>query len=94
MKKYVKPDLYFESFQLNQHIAGCAFDMVDFRDPDTLTCYSHGDEDGEFDFIGRDIKYFVTNGVCHIEPQQYCYVTASDEYPGGIADAITVVTSG
>lgn len=25
MKPYVKPELYYESFELAQHIAGCAF---------------------------------------------------------------------
>ena len=27
MKPYVKPELYFESFELAQHIAACAWDM-------------------------------------------------------------------
>ena len=29
MKKYVKPELFFESFELNQQIAACNFDLVE-----------------------------------------------------------------
>ena len=28
MKTYVKPELYFESFELSQHIASCDFKLV------------------------------------------------------------------
>lgn len=27
MKEYVKPELYYESFELSQHIAACGIDM-------------------------------------------------------------------
>lgn len=27
MKKYVKPELFFERYELNQHIAACAWDL-------------------------------------------------------------------
>ena len=27
MKKYVKPELFYEHFELNQHIAACGWDM-------------------------------------------------------------------
>lgn len=71
MKKYVKPDLYFESFQLDQHIAACGFDMVDLKDP--KECISHGDTDGVYPDYG-DIKLFA-NTNCDIEPENYCYIT-------------------
>lgn len=76
MKKYVKPDLYFESFQLTQHIAACGYDMIDSRDEND--CYSHGDRNQD---TGNDywdsIKFFA--GIqCDVKPENYCYTNASD----------------
>jgi hypothetical protein len=28
MKKYVKPELFYEHYELNQHIADCAWELV------------------------------------------------------------------
>ncbi len=75
MKKYVKPDLYFESFQLDQHIAACGYDMV--NNTDTATCYSEGDTHGVYPDYSP-IKLFATGiagTVCEHEPELYCYVT-------------------
>ena len=33
MKPYVKPELYFESFELAQHIAGCNLELMNSGDP-------------------------------------------------------------
>lgn len=74
MKKYVKPDLYFESFQLDQHIAACGFDMVDFKDPDQ--CVSHGDTHGVYpDYTGVAVLFSDKNTSCQTPPEQYCYIT-------------------
>ncbi len=29
MKKYVKPELFFENYELSQHIAACAWDLIE-----------------------------------------------------------------
>ena len=80
MKKYVKPDLYFESFQLDQHIAACGFDMVNSRSPEE--CVSHGDTHGIYpDYSGQAVLFANTN--CEVAPEQYCYingVTTDDMY--------------
>ena len=42
MKKYVKPALYFESFELSQNITVCGFDM---NTTESLHCQAIGDAD-------------------------------------------------
>ena len=32
MKPYIKPELYYENFELSQHIAACAYDMQNLKD--------------------------------------------------------------
>lgn len=53
MKKYVKPDLYYENFELNQHIAACAFDMEDFQTVEK--CSLTGEDAG----YPNDMKFFA-----------------------------------
>ena len=60
MKKYVKPDLYFESFQLNQHIAACGYDLVG-NSTSPADCSFRGDED----FGNLPVEYFL-------ESSQHC----------------------
>lgn len=59
MKKYVKPTLFYESFELTQFVAGnCGF-TVDFKDDACLI-------DAGFDADSLDILYEIycwTNGV-------------------------------
>lgn len=42
MKKYVKPALYFESFELSQNITVCGFDM---NKTEAMLCRAYGDPD-------------------------------------------------
>lgn len=37
MKKYVKPELFYEHFELAQHIADCAWEWVNSTDGNTCT---------------------------------------------------------
>ncbi len=84
MKKYVKPDLYFESFQLDQHIAACGLDL---NQADIEHCYSQGDDDNVFG-NQTEVKLFLEgNGVCQYQPDTYCYVTGVTE------DAFKVLVS-
>lgn len=44
MKSYVKPELYFESFELSQHIATCDWDMNNHRSSNDCTAVNdYGD---------------------------------------------------
>ena len=47
MKQYVKPELYLESFELSQHIAGCSL-VLQSAEPET--CTAQGEVRGK---IGR-----------------------------------------
>lgn len=80
MKKYVKPDLYFESFQLNQHIAACGYDL---NLSDVASCESSGDTHGIYTDFG-DIKFFASeNGECMREPEIFCFtngVVTDDQF--------------
>lgn len=71
MKEYVKPELYYESFELSQHIAGCNLTMVNNIDP--VTCTASGT-------IGDETwgSWFVeANASCTVKTESYCYNNAS-----------------
>lgn len=73
MKKYVKPDLYFESFQLNQHIAACGYDLVG-NSTSPANCSFRGDKD-----FGNDpVEFFLDSSEpCKKEDaivlDRYCF---------------------
>lgn len=76
MKKYVKPELFYERYELNQHIAACAYDL---NYADQNTCAGHG-------YVGKDAYLpetwiiIGTIGVdgCQIAIEEYCYMAPSD----------------
>lgn len=80
MKKYVKPDIYFESFQLTQHIAACGWDL---NLGSVETCVSHGDNQdvyAENDYFAQFGPVFVeSNSACKVKTEVYCYTPPSDE---------------
>ena len=66
MKKYVKPELFFESFELNQQIAVCEFDSENtLTNVDICT----------FRNLTWDETYYFTNSnvACDAEAEGYCY---------------------
>lgn len=68
MKKYVKPELFCESFELAQHIAACDYDSNDTHD-DVKTC----------SFTDGDLVLFVDgNSSCKVVPEGYCYTNGAD----------------
>lgn len=77
MKKYVKPDVAFEGFELSQHIAGSCTAMLNLSD--YFTCQTTG----EGDFTGMPSGLFSAANVCTngvIEPGQmgdYCEFNGS-----------------
>lgn len=75
MKKYVKPDLYFESFQLTQHIAACGYDMIDSMDVER--CYSQGDIHGIYPNYGENL-FIEGNEKCQGKVEFYCYTNGTD----------------
>lgn len=82
MKTYVKPELYFESFELSQHIAACDLKLNAKTiwdccvDPIDHTSPLYGSLEGEFagGFVG-DSK------VCTKKCEIYCYTNGADFLP-------------
>lgn len=80
MKKYVKPDLYFESFQLSQHIAACGYDQYPAgHEKHALTaetCAFEGDI-----ALGNIAGSYFTDDVtnCVFKSDIFCYSNGADQ---------------
>lgn len=75
MKPYVKPELYFESFELAQHIAGCNLTL---NDQDGLSCAASGTIDNENgDRWNIDTWFLNGNASCKVTLDSYCYTNGS-----------------
>ena len=73
MKKYVKPELFYEHFELSQHIADCAWEL---QQGSKEACYAIGDTDKQP--YGPDVPLFDANH-CNMMSgalEEFCY-------PGG-----------
>ena len=69
MKPYVKPELYYESFELAQHIAGCS-----------LTPQSGSPETCQYAGVIGVVdasNWFIDNpNVCGVPVEDYCYTNS------------------
>ena len=78
MKKYVKPELFFESFELNQQIAVCDYDLVEntFNEDSYTNCtYAREDIPGLTIFMTENVCNPVTTSI-----EEYCYQNTSGGY--------------
>ena len=69
MKKYVKPELFYEHYELSQHIADCNFEYIAAQD----VCAAQGDDE---DGIGGVLVFNTTPTPCNVEPGKldiFCY---------------------
>ena len=76
MKTYEKPQIFFESFEVSQHVAACGWDMSNSVTPEN--CSAVGDS---VDFTNPPITIFVEgNSKCDgpVDPQQYCYENSTE----------------
>ena len=73
MKKYVKPELFFESFELNQQIAVCDFDLVKgtFDSSNKSGCAYTWELD-------PSTTIFINNAACTTLVEDYCYQNSTD----------------
>lgn len=73
-KPYVKPQLYYENFELSQHVATCGWDMS--NQSDKINCTALGDEKlGNF-----PVSLFTETPRCQVTEDQvegYCYEVSS-----------------
>ncbi len=70
MKKYVKPELFCESFELAQHIAACAFDSNGTQDS-VEKCSFTGDSGFGI------VNVFQSKPTCEAKGDDYCYTNGS-----------------
>lgn len=68
MKTYVKPELFFESFELSQHIAGCNLTLT----LEVGACDAHGTIEG---IPGE--SWFISKEHCETVVEAYCYTNGS-----------------
>ena len=71
MKKYVKPELFYEHYELSQHIADCAWELTNSNED---TCSAQADPD----YLPGFSNLFMASGNgCYYIPgvnyQDYCY---------------------
>lgn len=75
MKKYVKPELILEHYELSNSIADCAFEL---QSGDLNSCVANGDhEDG----LGNCVLFMDKVTGCQHTPdifESYCYQNGSD----------------
>ena len=76
MKKYVKPELYYENFELSQHIAACG---IDVNLGDTASCTPSLDPDfwGISDTVFNNGRLECSMDISAIEV--YCYTSGTNE---------------
>lgn len=68
MKAYVKPELYFEDFELTTHIAGC---IGAITNPVGMSC---GTED---DLTSLENGLYSVTGAVADPEEEYCYTGAN-----------------
>ena len=69
MKKYVKPELFYEQYELTQHIADCQWEMT----LEQGGCVAQGDVD---DGLGAYRMFTDTVTNCNVTPdsfEDFCY---------------------
>ena len=83
MKTYVKPELYFESFELSQHIASCDFKLVNALYKDSCQVVKTGPSTAREDFGDIMGGYFTEvtkscqNKIGFDRFEHYCYTNGS-----------------
>ena len=70
MKTYVKPELYYESFELSQHIAGCNLEL---KQGDVLDCLA----EGTIGIAVSDSWFVEANTNCRLPVEDYCYTNGT-----------------
>lgn len=74
-KPYVKPQLYYENFELSQHVAACGWDMRNQADKSNCTAL------GDKDWGNEPVYLFTETSRCEVTEDQvegYCYENGTD----------------
>ena len=77
MKAYVKPELFYERFELSKHIADCA---LEFKNSANVNdCYLNADPDFNLG-LGTTNYFMETARGCEIPLDYYCYTDGGDGF--------------
>ena len=71
MKAYVKPQLFFESYELNQNIAACGWDLQQ-NSKETCKAWYDPNLDNSYPYPG--VSLFTSSPRCSILESSYCYM--------------------
>lgn len=77
MKKYVKPELFYERYELTKHIADCSWELQSGSDSQ---CYAKPDAE---DYPGFQQLFHAQQDGCQMTSdkwQDYCYHNGADGY--------------
>ena len=74
MKPYVKPELYYENFELAQHIAGCS--ITEINSVDVLNCTASGTISNIFAKDYSKAWFVEANENCDDKAEGYCYTNS------------------
>ncbi|MGN0975070.1 MAG: hypothetical protein ACI4OL_03650 [Gemmiger sp.] len=78
MKQYVKPDLFYEDFELSQHIAACSYKLGANENECSIVSDSYTDD--YYDFVGAFTNSSVcTQGAPPVD--SYCYTVGNSNQP-------------
>lgn len=85
MKPYVKPELFFESYELSQNVASCRWDMMNQTERDV--CTAQYDPVGDNSFHEPNMVLFTdANMKCNVLEEElkdlgydYCYFSATSK---------------
>lgn len=76
MKKYVKPELFYERYELTEQIADCAWDL---NSADENTCgFVSDDKYSEMTGVPGGWVILSQPGICEIDYQNYCYQNGAE----------------
>lgn len=77
MKKYVKPELFYERYELTKHIADCSWELQSGSDS---KCWAKPDDE---DYPGFENLFHAGQTNCKLTSdkwQDYCYHNGADGY--------------
>ena len=79
MKNYVKPELFFESYELSQNIAACGWDLVDPKTgTPTWNSPEHCQAVGDPAWGNPAYVVFTKAADCETVLESYCYENSAD----------------
>ena len=71
MKAYVKPELFYERYELSQHIANCRIEVKEHGDINS--CYAVAEPD-----LGLGGTHYFNNDRCESPMEDYCVTNGGD----------------